>query len=264
MNDRKVLLGELWKSASDHRKQLGDAISRANKATNRAVIVKPIASPDRSFFIGVVNNHISKSRKALIELIERDDFSPQDFVSAVRSGGVGFEKMTGRKGAQWTSIHSAGEKFLREIEEHVVGYAVEVSLDVSPEGGTRQYRTLGSLSKGQRATALLLLLLGAADSPLIIDQPEDDLDNRFVYGGVVEKLRNLKGQRQIIVSTHNANVPVLGDAELIVALEGDGTNGWPMKDRTGSLDDEKIRQIAEDLLEGGHTAFDTRRHLYGF
>ncbi|MGB6583494.1 MAG: hypothetical protein WBF34_36815, partial [Streptosporangiaceae bacterium] len=65
------------------------------------------------------------------------------------------------------------------------------------------------------ALALLLLLLGASTSPLIIDQPEDDLDNRFVYNGIVQRLRSLKGSRQVIVSTHNANVPVLGDAELV-------------------------------------------------
>ncbi|MCU1413806.1 MAG: family ATPase [Microbacteriaceae bacterium] len=109
-----------------------------------------------------------------------------------------------------------------------------------------------------------MLLLGASTAPLIIDQPEDDLDNRFVYEGIVAKLRELKGSRQIIASTHNANVPVLGDAELIVALEGDGHHGWPMADGIGSLDDQPIRKLAEDLLEGGPAAFNARHHLYGF
>ncbi|WP_209307464.1 hypothetical protein [Geodermatophilus sp. DF01-2] len=98
----------------------------------------------------------------------------------------------------------------------------------------------------------------------MIDQPEDDLDNRFVYDGIVQKLRELKGERQIIASTHNANVPVLGDAELIVALEGDGQHGWPAEQGVGSLDDAKIRSLAENLLEGGPTAFNARQHLYGF
>lgn len=120
------------------------------------------------------------------------------------------------------------------------------------------------MSKGQRATALLLLLLGASKSPLVIDQPEDDLDNRFVYDGIVQRLRDLKGTRQIIASTHNANVPVLGDAELIVALEGDGQHGWPVEDGIGSLDDAVIRALAESLLEGGPAAFNARQHLYGF
>ena len=98
----------------------------------------------------------------------------------------------------------------------------------------------------------------------MIDQPEDDLDNRFVYDGIVTNLRSLKGKRQIIASTHNANVPVLGDAELIVALEGDGQNGRAAADGIGSLDDVAIRSHVENVLEGGPAAFNARQHLYGF
>lgn len=130
--------------------------------------------------------------------------------------------------------------------------------------GTREFKKMDDLSKGQRATALLLLLLGASNAPLVIDQPEDDLDNRFVYDAIVTNLRSLKGKRQIIASTHNANVPVLGDAELIVALEGDGQNGRAAADGIGSLDDVAIRSHVENVLEGGPAAFNARQHLYGF
>ena len=130
--------------------------------------------------------------------------------------------------------------------------------------GLQGLRSLDQLSKGQRATALLLLLLSASDAPLIIDQPEDDLDNNFIYKGVVRHLRELKGKRQIIASTHNANVPVLGDAELIVVLENDGDHGRPSDSGVGSLDDRTIRSLAENILEGGPAAFNARQHLYGF
>jgi len=120
------------------------------------------------------------------------------------------------------------------------------------------------LSKGQKATALLLLLLGTTEGGLIIDQPEDDLDNRFIYDGVVQRLRSLKGRRQVMVATHNANVPVLGDAELVVGLEGDGQHGKPIPDGVGSLDDAAVRHLVEDILEGGEAAFNARQYLYGF
>lgn len=81
---------------------------------------------------------------------------------------------------------------------------------------------------------------------------------------MVTKLRELKGKRQVIASTHNANVPVLGDAELIVALESDGTHGRPSTNGIGSLDDATIRALAENILEGGPAAFNARQHLYGF
>ena len=153
---------------------------------------------------------------------------------------------------------------IRAADPNSVGRAVDVQLNVAPKGKGTDLRRLEDLSKGQRATALLLLLLGASTSPLVIDQPEDDLDNRFVYDGVVKRLRALKGQRQVIVSTHNANVPVLGDAELVVTLEGNGRNGWTAPDGIGSLDTKAVREYAEDLLEGGRDAFRARQHLYGF
>jgi ABC-type cobalamin/Fe3+-siderophores transport system ATPase subunit len=169
----------------------------------------------------------------------------------------------GIRGAQATNLVAAGESLLRELEEMAVGHAVEVLLNISTDGGN-ELKKMSELSKGQRATALLLLLLGASSAPLVIDQPEDDLDNRFIYDGVVQRLRKLKGVRQVIASTHNANVPVLGDAELIVALEGDGQRGKAARNGIGSLDDAPIRSLAENLLEGGPAAFNARQHLYGF
>lgn len=80
----------------------------------------------------------------------------------------------------------------------------------------------------------------------------------------MKRLRALKGVRQVLVSTHNANVPVLGGAELVVTLEGDGQHGWLTSDGVGSLDVSTVRAYAEDLLEGGRDAFNARKHLYGF
>jgi ABC-type Mn2+/Zn2+ transport system ATPase subunit len=185
-------------------------------------------------------------------------------VEAARSGPDALAEQCGIRGAQAAGLIAAGERLFRELEEQTIGKAVDILLDVAPQSGQKELKKLEDLSKGQRATALLLLLLGASDSPLIIDQPEDDLDNRFVYDGVVQRLRELKGKRQVIVSTHNANIPVLGDAELVIGLEGNGTHSWPIADGIGSLDSSEIRCLAEDLLEGGRTAFEARQDLYGF
>jgi hypothetical protein len=262
--ERTTLLGELDAYEEERRRHLASAIRRANDATGGAVLVKPIPSPKRDHVERIVERCVTGARKSLIEVTRSETFSPRSFTEAARAGGSELESRYGLKGAQVVAIEAAGEEFLREFEELTIGQAVDVSLDVSVDNGRRNYRRLDELSKGQRATALLLLLLGASESPLVIDQPEDDLDNRFIYDQVVDKLRDLKGARQIIVSTHNANVPVLGDAELIMTLEGDGSNGWCMDGCTGSLDNERVRQIAEHILEGGRAAFDERKHLYGF
>ena len=115
---------------------------------------------------------------------------------------------------------------------------------------------------------MLLLLLLESEAPLIVDQPEDDLDNRFITEGIVPKMREEKRRRQFIFSTHNANIPVLGDAELILGLTPSGEAGLGRatirREHMGSLDDSSVRKLVEEILEGGREAFETRRLKYGF
>ncbi|UYM06331.1 TrlF family AAA-like ATPase [Solicola gregarius] len=262
LTERRSLLDGLHEAETTARRRLGRAVTAANTATVGAVRVKPVASPDRALLQSIVERNVSNSRKALLDLVQRADFSTRQFVNDARSRNL--RDAYAFSDAQISAIEVAGERFLRQVEEVVSEHAVEVSLNVAAEEDPATYRTLESLSKGQRATALLLLLLRVSKSPLIIDQPEDDLDNRFIYAGIVRHLRELKGVRQIIVSTHNANVPVLGDAELIVTLRADGQHARVSESCTGSLDEQAVMRAAEDILEGGRKAFDTRRHLYGF
>ncbi|NKX79435.1 TrlF family AAA-like ATPase [Gordonia amicalis] len=261
--ERVVLLGELHDHEQRQRERLREAVRSANKATAGVVIVQPVPTQHRDHIKAVVNKSVTGQRNNIMAAIDSEDFSPRSFVAAARKGAEDLAHF-GVKGAQAHSVIDGGEALLRELEELSVGLAVDVKLDVGFGSGTRDYKSMSRLSKGQKATALLLLLLTGSEAPLIIDQPEDDLDNRFVYDGIVTNLRSLKGKRQIIASTHNANVPVLGDAELIVTLEGDGYHGWPAEGGIGSLDDKKIRSYAENLLEGGPDAFNARQHLYGF
>jgi len=262
LKQREKLLGELAKQERNVVQALHEAVRAANEATGGVVVVRPIASSERQLIIDVITRHTTGQRTQMVAAVGAENFSPRAFVAAVRGGTDELAKL-GIKGAQALGLINAGEPMLRELEELSVGHAVEVLLDISSDA-TRELKKMDDLSKGQRATALLLLLLGASTAPLVIDQPEDDLDNRFVYDGVVQHLRKLKGVRQVIASTHNANVPVLGDAELIVALESDGQHGRPTQDGVGSLDDASIRSLVENILEGGPAAFNARQHLYGF
>jgi len=124
------------------------------------------------------------------------------------------------------------------------------------------------LSAGQRATAVLTIILAIGDSPILIDQPEDDLDNEFVYQQLVPVLRASKENRQIIVATHNANIPVNGDAELIVPLEVSGSRGTQKSIKgvscVGALDKKTVQTAVEEILEGSAEAFQRRKEKYGF
>jgi ABC-type glutathione transport system ATPase component len=120
------------------------------------------------------------------------------------------------------------------------------------------FKDAAELSRGQKCTALLPLLLARTDNPLIIDQPEDNLDNHFIYETVVNSIQRLKGKRQMIFITHNANIPVLADAELVIVMNSDGKIGYVEK--SGSVDE--CRDEIVDLLEGGREAFELRRERY--
>lgn len=116
-----------------------------------------------------------------------------------------------------------------------------------------------TLSKGQKATALLPLVLRPAPYPLIIDQPEDDLDNSFIYRSLVQVIAKLKKERQIIFVTHNANIPVLGEAEQVIVMKM-RTPEMAEQPKMGTVDHTK-REILE-LLEGGQEAFERREARY--
>jgi predicted ATP-dependent endonuclease of OLD family len=97
--------------------------------------------------------------------------------------------------------------------------------------------------------------------PLVIDQPEDHLDSAFIYDAVVQTLRRVKERRQVIVATHNANIAVLGDAELIAPLRSWAGAGH-VTDR-GSVDTRATRERACKILEGGEDAYRRRGEMYG-
>jgi hypothetical protein len=121
------------------------------------------------------------------------------------------------------------------------------------------FKDAAELSRGQKCTALLPLLLARTRNPLVIDQPEDNLDNHFIYETVVESIQRLKKKRQMIFITHNANIPVLAEADLVIVMNSNGKIGYIEK--SGSVDE--CREQIVDLLEGGREAFELRRKRYG-
>lgn len=108
----------------------------------------------------------------------------------------------------------------------------------------------------------LTFLLAYGKQPLLLDQPEDDLDNRLVYDLIVARLKVAKSKRQIIVVTHNANIPVNGDSEYIISMNSD--TDIIQVNKTGTMDDTEIRQEICDVMEGTKDAFEMRAKKYHF
>ena len=125
------------------------------------------------------------------------------------------------------------------------------------------YRRLNDLSGGQRVSMLLSLLLKTTDErPLIIDQPEDELDNRFLFDTVLPALKRLKGRRQIIVATHEANIVVNGDADQVIQLKATANRGHVAC--AGAIEQPAVRDAIVRTVDGGDEAFRLRRLKYGF
>ena len=136
-------------------------------------------------------------------------------------------------------------------------YVLEMLLD---DGN---YRRLDDLSGGQKVSVLLSLLLETADDrPLVIDQPEDELDNRFLWETILPALKKLKGQRQLIVATHNPNIVVNGDADMVILLKATARHGWV--DESGAIEEPAVRDAIVKTVDGGDEAFRLRRRKYGF
>jgi hypothetical protein len=196
------------------------------------------------------------------------NFTINEFVDACRSGVDAITKKFSLPPAQAQHLSQSDAETLMLIEELDLPPTTAVRLNVAVEGQPQNWQLIEDLSTGQKATAVLLLLLLESDAPLLVDQPEDDLDNRFITGGIVPKMREEKRGRQFVFATHNANIPVLGDAELIIGLRaygeaGAGRTEIPLE-YVGSIDLRSVRELIEEVLEGGKEAFEMRRLKYGF
>ena len=144
---------------------------------------------------------------------------------------------------------------LDRLALYVAEDAVTVSFrDQRQPGG--DWRPLAHGSPGQQTAALLAFVLGYGVEPIILDQPEDDLDNALIYELLVRRLREQKAQRQIIVVTHNPNIVVHGDAELAMSL--DTKNGEAAVVCSGGLQERKVRDEICRVMEGGRDAFQAR------
>ncbi|HYF69065.1 MAG TPA: PHP domain-containing protein [Ohtaekwangia sp.] len=141
---------------------------------------------------------------------------------------------------------------------------ITVSKEVVDEQGNKKIaqRSLSFLSLGQQQSILLAILLQSKSKvPLLIDQPEDNLDSEFISKTIVSNLRKIKEKRQVIIVTHNPNIAVLGDAELVIPLKS--TNVRSIITDRGSIDRKETRDLCCDILEGGRPAFIRRKEIYG-
>jgi len=125
----------------------------------------------------------------------------------------------------------------------------------------QDYKDISELSTGQRCSVILPLILRHNERILIVDQPEDHIDNAFITGTLIKALEARESSSQIIFSTHNANIPVLGAADRVVQLGSDGHRGFALT--ASELEDPAVVQAISTVMEGGAEAFKRRAEFYG-
>lgn len=179
----------------------------------------------------------------LVEWIERDD------ADALASS---LNISSDRAAAVLTALRAsnAGEIAASDIDD-----AVELEL----LDGT-EYKPAEHLSIGQRCTVVLPILLALEGDPLIVDQPEDHLDNAFITSTLIATLRKREGNDQLLFSSHNPNIPVLGNAQHVIVMDSDGESG--RISAAGPLTDPEIVRAITEIMEGGKEAFDERAKFY--
>lgn len=265
---RRSLLVEWEDFKGEEFRRLDRAAKKVNQKLRDKVQVEVTAAGDREPLFCVLRDEVGgRLSEAIDSLRGNRDLSLTQFVEACRTGSDALSKF-GLTPAQADRLAKAEPEVLMRIEELDLPPTTAIRLNTAPVGDPPAWQALEDLSTGQKATAVLLLLLLESDAPLIVDQPEDDLDNRFITEGVVPRMREEKQRRQFIFSTHNANIPVLGDAELIVGLSASGEaehgQGRIAPEHMGSIDSQPVRELVEEILEGGKEAFERRRRKYGF
>lgn len=266
---RLTLVAEWEDQKSSEFRVLERAARSVNGRLRGRVRVTPAFAGDREPLLQLLKEKLGgRLSETVQQLKDRETLSLLELADAARQGRAQLADKFGIPVAQAERIAGAPADLLMAIEELDLPATTTVELNVAAEGDPPAWQALEDLSTGQKATAVLLLLLLESESPLVVDQPEDDLDNRFITDGVVPRMRHEKLRRQFVFATHNANIPVLGDAELIVGLEAVGEAGTGRAtlpaENMASIDARTVREMVEEILEGGKDAFETRRRKYGF
>jgi hypothetical protein len=186
-----------------------------------------------------------------------EQMSPRELVEAVESGDAAtiakLADISPERAARL--IEHVQEAGCEEILTAPIDDAVEFSL---LDG--KEYKPTEALSTGQRCTVVLPTLLTHRDRVLVVDEPEAHLDNAFIVGTVIKALQPRADDSQFVFATHNANIPVLGDADRVIVLGSDGARGFVRE--SGPLYDHEIVRAVTSVMEGGREAFEHRAAFY--
>ena len=193
-------------------------------------------------------DHFDRDFEGLKKIYEQDDGNMinklKETINAIRN-----EDREAEHKSFATRLQSLSSESMIDLNLWFPGDNLKITF-----GSNRQSIKRGS--PGEKAAALLAFILSYGDEPLLLDQPEDDLDNELIYDLIVRQLQETKTKRQVIIVTHNANIVVNGDAEMVLPLEV--VKGQTYVQQPASIQEKKVRESICKILEGGERAFEQR------
>lgn len=264
-NQRKKLLLELDMQTSARATSIIKSVKRLTRKLDKKVQLSLQPEGNRQHLVDFLNdcNLEGVGLKRLAWVLEQT-FSPANLAATIRQGETELTNNFEIPDSVTRALTRLPEQKLLELEELLLPDTMAIELNVTHGEDEAVFRPIDELSTGQQCTAVLHLLLLDNQDPLILDQPEDNLDNAFIAERIVAELRRAKLSRQFLFATHNANIPVFGDAEWIGVLSVAENKGLILPDQQGAIDMPEVQKLAADILEGGKSAFNQRREKYGF
>lgn len=228
-----------------------------NIGFNAVVIVD-----DENYITNINNkiNHRSVTEDSLRSILRKDilDYLHEMTLNKIRIEERQFKNLTDNLIYVGNTLFTKtkGNPTYADFFNHLFQVPLKIKINICLDG-----ISLESLSMGQRAIVLLKIILAYDDRPLLIDQPEEDLDNRYIYEHLVEAFKEAKNKRQILIATHNANLAVNTDAEQIIVAKYDkGIISYEL----GTLENPATKEDIKQILEGGDAAFRKREEKYGY
>ena len=260
-NRRATLLAKLRDARSTIVHSRSDFIEELNSSLGGNVMVD-LSGSDTSLYFDAIDSPLHGSgmqrREDQISLA-CESLTPEKFVDIIRTNSLDQLTEIGiTKNNASRMKNGLTDDVLYKIERVDVPQLPRIR--IKREGET-VYTELSSLSVGEKCSAILSIALLSKDKPLVIDQPEDDLDHAFIINSIVEGIRTAKLGRQIITATHNPNIPVLGDAEMVFRVARQAGRDICHIQNSGGLE---LPQVTTEVqsLEGGAEAFERRRQRY--
>lgn len=243
-------LAELWRN---EYQQISSELERINHNQNTVSII-PSFEGRKDVFLDFMKSTF-RGTGVTTRDYERIVGRFVDFIEMFRNMDECLNLITNERG------RNEFNRVFNENLANLLTYQVPNSYRIEYKG-----RDIRTLSLGQRASAMILFILGQEDNDVvIIDQPEDDLDNQTIYEDVIKTIIDKKPGIQFIFATHNANIPVLGDSEMVhcCSITRDDKGVARVEAVSGSLDIPVIREKIISVMEGGRDAFERRSEIYG-